>query len=288
MVNCLLMGGLGNQLFQFAAAYAYAKKTNQPLVIDLGFINQNPAHGGYRLNNLLLGNHIVEYRSSGYIKNIIFRVFMKFPDLFSMCVPSIIHDSIARKDGLFPKRMLSMFLGYWQDEVFFSEHRVFLHKNIVPTNVSDTAKVTAALINKDNTVSLHVRRGDYINNLNALSVHGVCSISFYKNSIARMKSEVPGAHFFVFTNDAKWVTNELNELFDDLNVTYVEGNTQEEDLWLMSQAKHHIIANSSFSWWGAWLAKHEQQIVIAPTPWYDKPPKYSHDPSLADWIRLPK
>ena len=288
MIISYLMGGLGNQLFQFSAAYAYAQKCNVPLSVELGFINANPAHGGYRLDNLLLGSHIHNRCNSWAAKNFIYRIFMKWPNMGCSIVANFVHDSCVEEMVVSPALKSTTLLGYWQNEKHFRDYRTFLKNNIIPIRVSDSARNIEAEINKCMAVSLHVRRGDYVNNQRALSVHGICSIFYYKQAISKIKLDIVEPHFFVFTNDASWVKQEFGELFEGVKMTLVEGNTQEEDLWLMSQAKHHIIANSSFSWWGAWLAKHEQQIVIAPTPWYDMPPKYSTDPSLPEWIRLPK
>ena len=109
-----------------------------------------------------------------------------------------------------------------------------------------------------------------------------------KNAIEKIKSKENSPSFFVFSDDTEWVKENLGDLFSNLPVEFISGNTQEEDLWLMSLAKHHIIANSSFSWWGAWLATSENQMVISPTPWFDIPQRHTSDPSLESWIRVRK
>ncbi|WP_102948649.1 alpha-1,2-fucosyltransferase [Aeromonas caviae] len=291
MSTVYLMGGLGNQLFQFAAGYVYSQRHKEELYIDLGYVNQYPAHGGYRLDRLLLSDYIsgtIESNAQERFKN---RTIIKLPILTRFFNGRFYHESFhsSEKNDV-TSSACPIMLGYWQDVKFFHEAHSFLKSIIVPRNISKRAQVLQSKIadKSMSSVSIHVRRGDYINNESVLKVHGVCSIDYYNNAIARIKEYVQDIRFFVFTNDVDWVGEKFKDLFLDTDVIFVGGNSQEEDLWLMSQAKHHIIANSSFSWWGAWLAKHETQIVIAPTPWYDQVPKYSIDPSLAEWIRLPK
>lgn len=291
MSTIYLMGGLGNQLFQFAAGYNHSFRYHQALYVDLGYLNKYPAHGGYRLDNLLLSDYISDTVESSIYEILRNRFLMKFPLLTQLFNKKISHEHYYDlvindvADSICP-----IMLGYWQDAKLFNEMHAFLKGVIVPRNISNRAYLLHGEITGQSmsSVSIHVRRGDYVNNNKALKTHGACSIEYYFNAINRIKSNVKNIHFFVFTNDSAWVEENFKQLFFDSKVTFVDGNSQEEDLWLMSQAKHHIIANSSFSWWGAWLAKHKSQIVIAPTPWYDKKPKHSTDPSLPEWIRLPK
>ena len=289
MSTSILMGGLGNQLFQFAAGYAHAKEHEEPLCVDTGFIDILPSHGGYRLDKLLLVKNIHIKKSSHWVKIFIYRLYMKWPRVCGFFISDVIYDGLINpKDLRQNKSSNATLLGYWQSDDHFFNYASFLKSNIIPISVSESANLTKVAMEECLSVSLHVRRGDYINNPDAISVHGVCSVYYYKQAISTIKYALHEPHFFVFTNDPSWVKQEFGELFEGVKMTLVEGNTQEEDLWLMSHAKHQIIANSSFSWWGAWLAKHDQQMVIAPTPWYDKSPKYSADPSLPEWIRLPK
>jgi len=286
-----LMGGLGNQLFQFAAGYNHSFRYHQALYVDLGYINKYPAHGGYRLDKLLLSDYISDTVESSIYEILRNRILMRFPVLTQLFNNKIFHEhyyGLVTNDVA--DSICPIMLGYWQDAKLFNEMHAFLKSSIVPRNISNRAYLLHSEITGQSmpSVSIHVRRGDYVNNDTALKTHGACSIEYYFNAIDRIKSKVKNIHFFVFTNDPVWVEENFKKLFFDSRVTFVDGNSQEEDLWLMSQAKHHIIANSSFSWWGAWLAQHKSQIVIAPTPWYDKQPKHSTDPSLPEWIRLPK
>jgi hypothetical protein len=119
-----------------------------------------------------------------------------------------------------------------------------------------------------NSVSLHIRRGDYASNPKTLSTHGTCSLAYYKEAIRKIIERVESPHLFVFSDDIDWARDNLNI---DLPIRYVDHNRDSEsfnDMRLMSLCRHHIIANSSFSWWGAWLNPHEDKIVVAPNNWF--------------------
>lgn len=285
------MGGLGNQLFQFAAGYAHSKKNDCHVEVDTSYFIREAGHGGYRLDRLELGQCVYNVKSSSLSTRLILRVIMRKPTLSLLTNGRIIHEALANNERITNTARISnaTLLGYWQDSNLFSQYHEFLKSKVIPKEISKNAHLYQEMIMKsESSVSIHVRRGDYVNNVAAFKTHGVCSVSYYRNAISFIRNRLKDVHFFVFTNDPLWVEKELADLFIGVTITLVEGNSQEEDLWLMSRAKHHIIANSSFSWWGAWLAKHEMQIVIAPTPWYDKQPSYSTDPSLPEWNRLPK
>ncbi|MCF5767175.1 alpha-1,2-fucosyltransferase [Aeromonas veronii] len=291
MYTVYLMGGLGNQLFQFAAAYAYSKKNGCHIEVDLSYLKRCPAHGGYRLDRLELGRYIYKDKISGILKHVVFRAIMREPKISLLTNGRVVHEkffSTSKINHIISSNNVTL-LGYWQDSNLFSQYHGFFKSNIIPKVKTEQSNSYQKMIeNAENSVSIHVRRGDYVNNAAAFETHGVCSVSYYRNAISLIREKIVKPHFFVFTNDPLWVNRGLEDIFADVEVTFVEGNSQEEDLWLMSQAKHHIIANSSFSWWGAWLAKHDMQMVISPEPWYDNPPQSSNDPSLIDWIRLPK
>jgi hypothetical protein len=119
-----------------------------------------------------------------------------------------------------------------------------------------------------NAVSLHVRRGDYVSNPDSSRVHGLCGADYHQAAVRRIAEVVPQPHLFVFSDDPQWAAGNLHL---DHPATIVTGNDTRrdyEDLHLMSLCKHHIVANSSFSWWGAWLDTNPDKIVIAPERWF--------------------
>ena len=166
--------------------------------------------------------------------------------------------------------------GYWQSEKYFKEIEHIIREDFKPNDeVVEKLKKTSLIETK--TVSLHVRRGDYIN-LN--EYHPIQTIEYYKNAV-----ELIGDydHIFVFSDDIEWCKKNLN--FD--NMVFMEGFTDIEDMYLMSMCKNNIIANSTFSWWGAWLNKNSDKKVIAPKKWFgEKVNLNDSDIIPTDWIKI--
>jgi hypothetical protein len=178
--------------------------------------------------------------------------------------------------------------GYFQSEKYFVEMKEILRDEF--SLVDQLPKKYSLLdekIKSINSVAIHVRRGDYLSNKDTLRIHGVCSIDYYTNAINLIKERVSDPIFYIFSDDINWVKNNL-----DLpeNSEFIDGNENrpEIDLTLMMSCKHFIIANSSFSWWGAWLSSFESKVVIAPTPWFDDANYVAEDIYSKQWIRLAK
>jgi hypothetical protein len=187
-------------------------------------------------------------------------------------------------------KSLSCVHGYFQTELYFIAYRdVILQDFRIKEQLSQNSIQYADVIMNVNSVSLHVRRGDYITNIKTNQTHGTCRPEYYKNAIKYILSEIKVPHFFVFSDDLEWV-KEQNWL-KNLQVTFVNGNTglkSYEDMVLMALCKHNIIANSSFSWWGAWLNDNVNKIVVAPRKWFINSKKNSQIKNLLpiEWIKL--
>jgi hypothetical protein len=177
--------------------------------------------------------------------------------------------------------------GFFQSERYFAGIRDILGAEFVPRRPpSAAAAATLAAIRATEACALHVRRGDYAAHAATTRTHGLCTPGYYRAALSRLAAEAPGARIFVFSDDLDWCRATLGLPGD---VAYVAGNADapEWDIALMAACRHRIIANSSFSWWGAWLGA-PGGVTIAPEPWFD-------DPSLAGggivpsrWLRLPK
>jgi hypothetical protein len=143
----------------------------------------------------------------------------------------------------------------------------------------------AEQIGRVNAVSLHVRRGDYVKNPKTTATHGLCSLDYYHTAIRYIYETVEQPYFFIFSDDMAWVKEHLKI---DAPCQYVDHNQGKEsfnDMHLMSLCKHHIIANSSFSWWGAWLNSSPEKIVIAPNKWFANQNNIK-DLLPNDWVTL--
>jgi len=134
-----------------------------------------------------------------------------------------------------------------------------------------------------NSVSIHFRRGDYVTNPLTSQHHGVCSNKYYQDAISLLKSKISQPHFFLFSDEPEWLKTNVS-LQEPFRI--IDNNPGYVDLYLMSNCKHNIIANSSFSWWGAWLNNNPDKIVIAPHKWFNEPGINTYDLIPETWIRL--
>lgn len=178
------------------------------------------------------------------------------------------------------------FDGYWQTEKYFKHVADRLRAELTPSRpLSEYARSMLNEIRRANAVSIHVRRGDYISDPEINAYHGTCSPQYYQRAIHCIEQQVSSPHFFIFSNDYEWSV----ENFKFLNGSYtcVRGSDAKnyEDMHLMSRCRHHIIANSSFGWWGAWLNPSKEKQVVAPKRWFANVPKGdARDLFPEDWI----
>lgn len=275
MVISQLIGGLGNQMFQYAAGRAISLELGVPLRLDIsGFANYG-LHQGFELERIF--NCPVEIANEEDVKNIL--GWQSLPSVRR--VMSRPRMEIFRRAGFVVEphfhywsnidNVLSIcyLMGYWQSEKYFSKVTSQIRKDFsfgLPMESRNTE--LAKQIIQVEAVSLHVRRGDYANNPKTMETHGLCSLDYYRNAIQFISKEVRSPHFFVFSDDITWVKSNLKI---DMPCQYVDHNQGVEsynDMRLMSLCQHHIIANSSFSWWGAWLNPNAEKIVVAPKRWF--------------------
>jgi hypothetical protein len=179
----------------------------------------------------------------------------------------------------------SMYLnGFWQSEKYFSTIRPILINDLKLTSqLSLNAQFWQSKICDSNAVSVHIRRGDYILNSAAHNFHGVCDIDYYKTCIEQIKTKLINCHFFFFSDDIEWAKLTFSYLDKSDFVTLC---SNKEDLYLMSICRHNIIANSTFSWWGAWLNENENKIVYAPKRWFNDEQIDTSDLIPSSWERI--
>jgi len=286
MVIVKIIGGLGNQMFQYAYAKALEQKGYE-VKIDISAFETYNLHGGYQLDkyNIDLKTSTKEESDIFYTKNLFVKVLRKLGLDFS--------ERIKEKSLLFDNKLLeieddSYLDGYFQCENYFKDIRKeILNQFVINQAVSDyTKKIENKIQNSRYSCSLHIRRGDFINNTN-ISIHGACDIKYYKNAMKYLEEKIDDLFYFVFSDDIEWCRENL----DIQNVIYIESKEKRiphEDIYLMSLCNHNIIANSTFSWWGAWINQNEEKIVIAPKKWFadDKMDNQSKDIVCESWIRI--
>ncbi|MES2906967.1 MAG: alpha-1,2-fucosyltransferase [Pseudomonadota bacterium] len=275
-VRVKLMGGLGNQLFQYATARALAARHSSELILD----TSNYLPGGLRRYELAVYPLSARTKSS-YLKNIMQKAFRKTPDLLYR-EPHFYFDA-----GLQKQKLPLAIEGYWQSEKYFLDIASALRNEIKPeVPLSDENLRIAEKIEKTNSISLHVRRGDYVTNAHTNAYHGTCSLDYYRRAIDFVQQREKNLHFFIFSDDPEWTKENLAL---DHDTTFVNANTASQgyfDLELMRRCKHHIIANSSFSWWGAWLNPFADKIVVAPQAWFANNDNDTRDLIPESWVRL--
>ncbi len=288
MIIVNLKGGTGNQLFQYALARHLALKNNDTLKLDIdGLARANITGDIYRPFALKAFNIVKEVASPDEVQQ------LKYPYGIISKAWRWFRFKILRKTNIFFDAQVlawtgNIYLdGYWQSPLYFEEIRnILLQELTLAEPLSQAATMYAKQIKDSNAVSLHVRRGDYINNPRVQKEFGLCTGAYYEKAIAHITTNVTNPTYFVFSDDIEWVKNNL--LLGE-QVVYVKDQdlTDTEELVLMSLCQHNIIANSSFSWWGAWLNQKNAKIVIAPTPWFNK---QLCDKNLIpnSWTQLPK
>ena len=283
MIIANLRGGLGNQLFQYAFARRMSIVNNDDLKLDIysGYTNDKFKRK-YSLNNLNIKEELATHKE---IKKI------KYPyGIFSKIKRFINFKILKRYNVEFKKENLNLkgnlYLdGYWQSEKYFFDTRNTLLKELTLKNsFSGVAKDIEKQEIECNSVSLHIRRADYILNKQVNNDFGVCDLDYYYKAIKIIKNKVNNPHFFIFSDDINWAKDNLK--IDDPIIFVSRANLQDyEELMLMTKCKHNIIANSSFSWWGAWLNNNPNKIVIAPKQWFKNLKINTKDIVPETWIR---
>lgn len=284
MIIVRLNGGLGNQMFQYAMGRATSVRNNLQLKLDIVTgIAPGDTTRPYALGHF----HIVEdIASREEIES------LKYPLGFFSRIMRFIRIKILRQfhEGFNPQALhiadKTYLDGFWQSWKYFDDVADIIRKDFTLKNpLSDRAKKIVDVMQQVNAVSVHVRRGDYVANPTTHAYHGTCSPEYYQQAIAHMRAHSAHPVFFVFSDDIAWVKEHIP--FGNDKVFYVSDYKllDYEELMLMASCKHHIIANSSFSWWGAWLNRNEEKMVIAPKKWFAKgnDPKDLIPPS---WIRM--
>jgi hypothetical protein len=287
------MGGLGNQMFQYATARSLSNRHNTKIKMDLSFLLNTPSNETIIKREYELGifdipqdfatdRDVERFMENGRRNGLKERIIEKFaPRKYFRELHYHYHEEVAQ----LPRN--TYLEGYWQSELYFKNIRHVLLKEFSFPDVEDIRnKNLADTIKEVNAIGIHVRRGDYITNNYTNSFHGVCGINYYKNAIEFILQKENNPHFFFFSDDIQWVQENLKV---DFPAEYVEHNTGKksfEDMRLMSLCRHNIIANSSFSWWGAWLNDHPGKIVIAPQNWFDKADFDTKDLIPASWHKI--
>jgi hypothetical protein len=286
MIITRIIGGLGNQMLQYAYAKALQQKGHE-VKIDISAFETYKLHGGYQLDkyNIDLDSSTKDENDKFYKNTFFYKVLRRFGMDFSR--------RIKEKSLLFDNRFLeiednSYLDGYFQCEKYFKDIReIILKQFTINQEVSNyTKEIENKIQNSQNSCSLHIRRGDFVNSTN-INIHGACDIEYYKKAMKYLEEKVENINYFIFSDDIEWVKENL-AIQNAIYIDSKEKRIPHEDIYLMSLCKNNIIANSSFSWWGAWLNQNEKKMVIAPKRWFadDKLESQSKDIVCESWVKI--
>lgn len=293
MVISQIIGGLGNQMFQYAAGKALAEFYGVEFKIDISGFKEYKEHG-YFLDKLAISAPVAdENEIAPFFKykppsgRILKLALEKFDFLIPYGTKKIFFEPYFNFNRRFFKLPANIYLsGYFQSEKYFKNIEAVIRKEFVlKEKAGELYKELANSINNVNSVSIHFRRGDYVTNQSLNKVFGTPPLNYYYAAVEKIIKTTKDPHFYIFSNDLEWVKNNFKLT---LPATYVFSPfiKNYEELFLMSACKHNIVANSSFSWWGAWLNNHPDKIVVAPKQWLQWKKINTQDIVPLDWVRI--
>lgn len=278
-------------MFQYAAGKSVSLKSNQQLKLDITSFND------YKRRTLDMGilninseiatdteiNHL-KHDGAPLLKRISYKLRKKGTPFGKKYFRE---PHFQYTENILNIKSDAYLFGYWQSPKYFDAYRtILLHEFTPKSKLSAKCYEYENLIKACNSVSIHIRRGDYISNSEANSYHGTCPIPYYKEAVNLILSKVEDAHFFIFSDDLPWVKENFSFITDKTFIEEANSVHDFEEMYLMSKCSHNIIANSSFSWWGAWLNQNPDKTVIAPQKWFTDPSIDTTDLIPENWIRL--
>lgn len=284
-------GGLGNQLFQYAAARSLADRLGCDLMLDLRGLERNGDRPFqldlYRIRAAVAPMELLaelpDWRSSraGRLRS---ALSQRLPSFFDF---PVFWPQTFAFDPRFARILRPAFLvGYWQSEKYFDWNRKRLLQDIQLVAPMVATEPWLEHIRGTHSVALHVRRGDYVSNSAAAQFHGLCDMDYYRKAIGALRGQFPDIEIFVFSDEPDWARQNLQF---GVPMHIVDANPPDKghlDMELMRHCHHHVIANSSFSWWGAWLCEHTGQRVYAPSCWFADAGVDTSDVVPARWTKL--
>lgn len=262
-------------MFQYAAGRALSLQTGTDLALDISGFENYGLHQGFELQRVFEGpfgiaskaavRDVLGWQSSAGIR----RVLSRHPFSRFRTERFVLEPHFQYWPGINSLPRDCYLSGYWQSEKYFAAVDAQIRADFTfrqPLNGQNAE--LARQMEMVNSVSLHVRRGDYASNPKTTATHGVCSLDYYRGAIRHVGERVQQPQFYIFSDEIEWVKSNLDVGFPCVYVQHNTGAGSYNDMRLMSLCQHHIIANSSFSWWGAWLNASPNKIVVAPKKWF--------------------
>lgn len=286
-----IIGGLGNQMFQYALAVSLQEAhPEERILLDLTNFKGYGIHNGFELQNIFhipfqeatfnellkVTYPLCNYTFSRYAKKIL-------PSRKSMIQENDAKDII---ETFFIEDRNLYIDGYWQHEYYFQHCADTIRKIYTFPDLGDSKNLEVFnRLRESNSTSIHIRRGDYITNK---LYKGICDLDYYREALRIIDHSTKTDIYCIFSDDIDWCKDNLSTIINMENCIFVNWNKGKDsyiDMQLISSCKHNIIANSTFSWWGAWLNTNPSKIVIAPQKWVNTKHPYN-SPVPNGWIKI--
>lgn len=279
-------GGLGNQMFQWAFAHALEKKMGIKIFLDMSYFAKKYARP-YELGIFNLECNSVKDFCTKFKIDVLWRFRRKLDGKSFLGLNLYSEPCFEYDQNLFKVKPNTFIEGFFQTEKYLAgvEDEISTAFNFRPEPDENNLKMIEK-IQSTNSVSLHIRRGDYVQKKHFQNKYATCSLDYYKNGVQYIAKSIENPTLFIFSDDKEWVKENLNLPYETVFVDFNSGAKSYEDLRLMSLCKHNIIANSSFSWWGAWLNANSNKIVVAPQKWFNDESINQKDVIPETWVRL--
>ncbi len=290
MIIVKIKGGLGNQMFQYALGRHLALKNDEELLLHIS------PYKGDIIREFLLGGFQIKAKiaSDEELKQINIdndKFIDKIKNSFSRKNYLKMRYINEKRKWVFDPDILKLtgniYLdGYWQNEKYFFDIRDMIVKDFTLKKTLNHEIVRKLRQNKENSVALHFRRTDYVENPVTNRYHGVCSLDYYYNAIMIISKHIENPKYFIFSDDIEWVKNNLKLEYDHIFIDFKPYLTDIDELDIMKMCGNHIIANSTFSWWGAWLSEKKEKMVIAPKKWLKNTSNDTSELIPEKWIEI--
>lgn len=289
MITVELRGGLGNQLFQYAAGIALSEFHGVKLNVDITQLKEpDEILGTYRrycLSNLLKEPQLSSSETPKYLS---IPIIKKIDKILPTQLKSIFYEKHFHYNPLFWKTKKTVYLrGNFQSYKYFQDYKEQVLKLLVfKQKINEESVNSFNNISNTNSLAIHIRRGDYVSNKIASDVLGTLNIDYYKSALEHINSKTQVENIYVFSDDLKWAKENLSFI---TTPNYIDATGKDKDIIefnLMKSCKHQIIANSSFSWWAAYLNPNPNKIIIAPQKWFNKVNYNTKDLFPQDWVTI--
>lgn len=270
-MNVSITGGLGNQMFQYAFGYSYAKKHGEKLILDVFYIGRD------NQRKLGIDRYNISYRKKSRLRGAVYYAVRKLiKNGIRLRTWNGIYHAIMEVSPLDYMEIDGRNLfanGNWIHLKYFEDYRSDLLKEFrYLGNLNEDQRLLLDKIKKENSLAVHVRRGDYLKPEN--SAYKVVGKEYYEQSIDYLRGQADISNIYFFSDDIEWCKDQFGDL---LNTVFVDSKISGDpyiDLELMRNCNYFIIANSTFSWWGSWLCEREDKIMVAPKIWFEEEEKW--------------